>query len=73
MKIGDLVKYRLNDDDRPGIIMGFDDDGEGWWQGRRPELDDGAIPKALTWRERLRLAAAHGLDLIRTIWRWLVL
>jgi len=28
MKVGDLVKYRLNDDDRPGIIMGFDEDGD---------------------------------------------
>ena len=28
MKIGDLVIYRLNDDDRPGIVVGFDDDGD---------------------------------------------
>jgi|TARA_R100000750_G_C2338895_1_gene93330 hypothetical protein len=27
MKIGDLVKYQ-GDDDRPGIIMGFDEDGD---------------------------------------------
>jgi len=27
MKIGDLVKYQ-GDDDRPGIVVGFDDDGD---------------------------------------------